>query len=123
MQVAELRKLYGKVDTMLTLRGTGRTTRMLESAALIARDGKPVYILVYGSNHRRYLQACCDSVYPDAGIKVETEETVGRFDWDTFRFDGMPSNGVVLVDHFLIESKFPLLVQALHGWDEVSCAS
>jgi len=100
-------------------RQTGRTTRMIEHAKDLAKQGRSVYILVNNASHLRFMQ----NHYPelrDLGIKFETEETLDGFDWFGLapRYVMHP-NCVVLVDHWAIESRLQLLLSEMHRWDHI----
>jgi hypothetical protein len=86
-------------------RNTGRTSRMLESARLVAQEGRGVYVI---AAHQRHADELRHMLGSDAGrIKVETAHGIGhRLDWTTMTLRGHLRDCVVLVDHYTIESLF-----------------
>ena len=99
---------------MKDIRQTGRTTRMLEDARRLANEGAAVYVVFDTVD-----QAFCSITENDRrlGIKGETPETLGNFDFDTLRPKGAWPNCVVLVDHWVIEKRFAPLLEMLHRYD------
>jgi hypothetical protein len=90
------------------LRRTGRTTRMLEEAKKLAEGGRAVYIVAANKKHQLQLAKLLGDGNPYScvsGIKVETENSLSNFDWETLSLKGAHPNCVVFVDHFAIEEK------------------
>lgn len=99
-----------------SLRGTGRTTRLIEEAKRLASSGFDVYIIVA-------------SPYDIARIKADLENNPNNikvlhansqnFQWDTLRVYGASPDSIVLVDHNAIERKFYHILGMLHAFDEI----
>ena len=102
--------------TMDKLRATGRTTRMLEHAKKLAREGRAVYVIADNTRDARRLQMLCGE--PTLGIKFETPPTIGNLDWEHMQLRGAHPNCVVLVDHYAIEDRFARVLAMLHAYDE-----
>ena len=117
---------------MTTLRGTGRTTRMLEMA--IAEARKPQYVMVVAANQRdadRLKEQCAKmlgrkpsgpKVYLAAdgepyGGEITFDPVDGEFDWKTLRVRGAYPTIPVFVDHFAIEAEFGHILRELHRYD------
>lgn len=100
---------------MTKLRRTGRTTRMLEHAKKLAREGRAVYVIADNAMDMRRLEAECNE--PSLGIKFETPHSPGNFDWETMRLIGAHPNCVVLVDHHAIEDRYARILEMLHAYD------
>jgi len=105
-------KLYDIQDSM---RRTGRTTRMIEEALRLARDGRAVYVV---SRDHRKLQQHFDAVIPGGAIKCEPKVPLG-FDWTLMRSPGSHPNCVWLVDHYVIEAddRFAAMFEAMTKFD------
>jgi hypothetical protein len=106
---------------MTDKRQTGRTTRMLARAKQLAASGRAVYIIAANYAEAQRLVAALGGDRPSVsigGIKVETPETCGNFDWLTLTLRGSHQNCVVLVDHHAIESRFAAVLQELHAYDQ-----
>ena len=93
---------------MDNLRQTGRTIRMLEDAKRLAKEGRAVYIITQNRAEQKRLAHLLgnpdDNPYANPlGIKVETPDTPGNFDWETCSLIGAFPNCVVLIDHFAVE--------------------
>lgn len=106
--------------TMKHLRGTGRTTRMVEAALSLSADGRAVYLVAATAEDaariRRLVSDKAD-LRPH-GIKVETWDSLGPVnERDGFRPRGMHPNCVVLVDHHAIESRYGAVIEMLHRFD------
>lgn len=97
------------------LRGTGRTTRLLEHAKKLAREGRAVYVIAGNARDALRLQMLCGE--PTLGIKFETPRSPGNFDWEQMRMIGAHPNCVVLVDHHAIEDRFARVLEMLHAYD------
>lgn len=108
-------------DTLQKLRGTGRTTRMLEHAKKLALAGRAVYVIADSERDCRRLEIeCFKTGEPNLGIKFETPDSLGNFVWEEMRLRGAHPNCVVLVDHHAIEDRFARVLEMLHAYDEPS---
>ncbi len=92
-------------------RMTGRTTRMVEEAIRLSKEGRAVYILAACKSHAMCLQKWIDEDIPNSGIKCEP--LTNEFNWDMLSVPGAHPNCAFLVDHYAIESKFPGLIGML----------
>lgn len=92
-------------------RRTGRTTRMLEHAAELARQGRAVYV-VFNMPAGPALR----EKYPD--ISFETQASLGpSLDLEHLRLRGAHPNCVLLVDHYVIERRFGRLFEMMTAYD------
>ncbi len=105
-------------NALQKLRGMGRTTRLLEHAKKLAREGRAVYVIADNTRDMRRLEILCGE--PSLGIKFETPRSLGNFDWEQMRLLGAHPNCVVLVDHHAIEDRFARVLEMLHSCDEPS---
>lgn len=105
-------------NALQKLRGTGRTTRMLEHAKKLAREGRAVYVIADNTRDMRRLETLCGE--PSLGIKFETPDSPGNFVWEEMRLRGAHPNCVVLVDHHAIEDRFARVLEMLHAYDDPS---
>lgn len=96
-------------------RASGRTSRMLQEAVELARDGKAVYVVCATQRHTKQLEK---RVPDDLDIKFETPRTVGNLDWRNMRLEGAHSNVELLVDHYAIEANWRPLLNMLHRFDK-----
>lgn len=100
------------------LRGTMRTTRMIEQAKLLAAEGRAVYLVfdtfAQAKDCERDNQSCVA-----LGIKFETPETCGGFDFDLMRVRGAHPNCEFLIDHRAIERRYAKILRELHRFDPV----
>ena len=104
--------------TLQKLRHTGRTTRMLEHAKQLALAGRAVYVIADNERDIRRLEAeCFKTGASNLGIKFETPNSPGNFDWEQMRLIGAHPNCVVLVDHHAIEDRFSMVLDMLHAYD------
>ena len=103
-----------------TLRGSGRTTRMLEHAAELAKEGRAVYVVLASGAHRKVVMEMFTSMYGEdtLGIKFEVADMLPELDWNTLTFRGAHPNTVVLVDHFVIERRYSHILDMLHRYDQ-----
>lgn len=106
---------------LLHLRATGRTTRMIEHAKQLDREGRAVYILADNTREVHRIEILLGR--EKGGIKVETPETVGNLDWTTMRLRNGHPNHVVLVDNHTIEDRFSRVIQMLHAYDVPTSAA
>lgn len=99
--------------------GTGRTTRMLEEAVALSKEGRAVYVVAATMEHARMLHYM--TVRPVAmDIQFESAASLGNLDWHTLRLAGAHPNCAVLIDHFAIESEFAPMLEMLHRYDTVT---
>ncbi|OFV82548.1 MAG: hypothetical protein A2Y78_11265 [Acidobacteria bacterium RBG_13_68_16] len=99
---------------MRDLRQTGRTTRMLEHAKRLEAEGQVVYVLTASERQADALRA---QLGPETSIQVTPLACVIRLRWDTLQIEGAPPNCVVLVDHYVIETRFGKMLEMLHAYD------
>ena len=104
-------------DHTSSLRGTGRTTRMLAEAKTLARSGRAVYIIAANRQHAILLERALGNERIELGIKVEPPSSPGNFDWESMRLRGAHPNCVVLADHYAIETHFAKVLEMLHRFD------
>lgn len=102
-----------------SMRRTGRTTRMLEDAMAMARNGRAVYVIGATKHHADMLRGVAGPAADQLGIKFEAarESGLGNMDWETMSLQGAHPNCAVLVDHYAIESKFAAVLEMLHRYD------
>ena len=106
------------------LRGSGRTTRMLQKAVELDRARRAVYIVAADLWHINTLKEQLKALgYPKERIgvyiKIETPEDLGNFNFRTMSLIGAHPNAVVLCDHYTIESYYGRMLQVLHAYDHV----
>lgn len=95
------------------LRGTGRTTRMLEHAKRLEAEGKTVCVVMAGHggvNLTKKLLGKSSKIFVFSATGCD-------FRWDTMRPWGAGTNTVVLVDHYAIEQHFADVLEMLHRYD------
>lgn len=102
-----------------SLKGTGRTTRMLQEAIKLSEQGRAVYVVAVSHPHAARLQHVLDEMAGRAnhGIKVETAQALG-FSWEQLRVPGAHDNCVFLIDHGAIEWQFSRVLAELHRFDQ-----
>jgi len=97
-------------------RRTGRTTRMLEYAKKLSKEGRAVYIMtadkIQESAFVHYLK---NYPYP---IKIESPGSLTNFDFQTMRLRGAHPNCIVLCDHYLLEKMYGHIIEAFHAYDK-----
>ena len=98
-----------------TKRRTGRTTRMLQYAMQLSELGRAVYIIAANEKQAKDLRLQLGN--EPHGIKVETESSLGDFDWQRLTVPGAHPYCVFLVDHYAIERKFGALLNMLTNFD------
>jgi hypothetical protein len=95
-------------------RGTGRTTRMLELAKSLDAQGRAVYVVVAEGTVGLAREKL-------AGTSVKVESTAfvanGNFNLETMTLRGAHPRCVVLVDHWVIERRYPAMLAELHRYD------
>lgn len=99
--------------SILKLRQSGRTTRMIAEAKKLADAGRAVYVITSSERYRRELAVVAN----DDRIKFETELSVGNLDWFDIKLRRAHPNCVVLIDHYAIEKKLSKLLEMLHRYD------
>lgn len=112
------------------LRQTGRTTRMLKEALLLAEKGKTVYVICAlhsncGLFSRQVARDLKDAVLSEDGRVVL--KSGGRicfmaqhnplWNWDAWRVMGVGADAEILVDHYAIESRYSKALEELHRFD------
>jgi hypothetical protein len=112
-----LRKLKRLARKPMTVRQTGRTTRMLEEAKDLAKAGRAVYVIAATWRHARALQRQVDNDMPNSSIKCEPP-SASSFSWKTLSVLGAHPNCVFLVDHYAIEQEFALMLEMLTRYDQ-----
>jgi hypothetical protein len=100
-----------------TLRNTGRTTRMLQRAIALDKQGRAVYIVASNDRHAKALNEQLAGLDTENTIKVETANSLANFDWETMSLKRAHPNCVVLVDHWAIQQRFEVMLQELHRYD------
>ena len=101
-------------------RRTGRTSRMLERARQLARDGRAVYVVAASQHHARQIKQMLGSD-EGGGIKVESADGLrNSLDWEGLTLRGAHPNCVVLVDHYAIESRYSAIIEEWLRYDQVS---
>jgi hypothetical protein len=88
---------------------------MIEHAKDLSDIGYAVYIMAATHKDAGRIKELVGKDYQD--IKVETEASLKGFDWNTFIAPAAHPNCKVLVDHFVIESKYPRALQELFAYD------
>lgn len=88
------------------MRRTGRTTRLLEDAVRLAKEGRAVYV-VFHNRERIPLDV---GYYRELGIKFETPGSLPNLDYHTMTLRGAHPNCVVLVDHYVLEREFGAVI-------------
>lgn len=105
---------------MESLRGTGRTSRMVEAAKDLAKDGKPVVIVVHSDIFKqdmvRKFDLRCGSDWVGGRVNVVSMHS-HDFDWHKFTLHGVQPERV-FIDHWVIESRYAQIVELLHRFDE-----
>lgn len=99
----------------LTSRRTGRTTRMLDHAKQLSREGRAVYIIAASEREVKRLREMLGPGYPD--IKIETSGSLPNFDWEFLTLRGAHPNCRVLIDHYAIEVRYARMLEMLHYYD------
>ena len=106
-----------RVPSVEAIRRTGRTARMLDEAKELARQGRAVYVIAATYAHAKNLEHIAGEECQQLGIKFETPDSLGNFDWRTMRLITGHPNCVVLADHFAIETHFAQMLEMLHRYD------
>lgn len=113
-------------ETMQSLKQTGRTTRMLQYAVMLASKGKSVTVYVTTEDYERItaqMTELYDSIEHEENSSVavfkntdlETKEGLASFYTDT---GGQDSNSdYTFIDHALIEKVFGAMLDDLHEFD------
>lgn len=100
-------------ETMQRLRGTGRTTRMLEHAKRMAGLGQTVYVIAVDARDARRLEMLIGA--PELGINVMPG--LSAEEWDRLAVTGASLDSAVLVDHHAIEARYARQLEMLHAYD------
>lgn len=113
------------------LRGTGRTTRMLEYAISQAIEGKIVFVYCGTDRQMGDLREQAIRMAEAARLHVDSRwkalmigsgsisfgRVTARFDWRVMREPGIPEEAVTLVDHYTIETELRSVSEMLHRFD------
>lgn len=95
-------------------RGSGKTTRMLETAKRLADEGRAVYLVFPSIDQAIHIRKVL-SDYPS--IKVETINSLTNLNWESMTLKGAFPNCVVLVDPSVIDFKFNNLLDMYFRFD------
>ena len=90
---------------------------MLDDARAKAAEGRAVYVIAANVAEMRRMQQMLGQDARSLGIKFETADSPGNFDWRSMRLRGAHPNCVVLVDHSAIEQHFAAILEMLHRYD------
>lgn len=101
-------------------RASGRTTRMLEEAIQLAKEGRAVYVLFSSKNHCDQMERCPDiEKYKELGIKFEHPASLGQgLDLENLRLIGAHPNCILLVDHHLLAMRYGRIFEMFHRYDK-----
>jgi len=104
------------------LRQTGRTRKMLEKANLQLLTGVPVTVVALKQEQVQNLQAFMRQCFPATAGQLKFICLAGKsLDLETLRMSdiGGPvrTEGSVLFDHYVLESRAAKLLQELHAYD------
>jgi len=114
-----------------SLRGTGRTTRMLQEAERLAMEGHYVVIPCSG-REKEHLQSMLTDILNKHFITNRNSSTInysggqinfisfGTFNFENLRAIGIDSSAKVLIDHKTIENKYSKILEMLHRFDSDS---
>lgn len=102
-----------------SLRGTGRTTRMLQEASRYESEGKRVFVVAAHHGHAIFIR---DMLPKGTTINVISPESRDSFDWDTLSIRGT-RDSICLVDHYAIEAHFTPLIEMFHRYDTTAKTS
>ncbi len=99
-------------------RPSGKTSRMVDLAIKLSKEGRAVYIIAPYSSHARNIKTMIEMKTKDDnhGIKIEVGPP-RNFDWEEMRLRGAHPNCRVLVDHHAIERQFPRMLAEYHAYD------
>ena len=109
-------------------RQTGRTTRMMQEAIRLAREGRAVYVMFptvdMGRDVQKTMLPQLMADGPPVRIKFETPGTLETsFSWERMELRTAHPNCVVLVDHHVIERRFGRLLEAWTQFDQANAGS
>jgi len=104
----------------LGMRRTGRTTRMLALAAEKAQQGYAIYVLCLNKS-KKFLETQFATQYPNVtGVKFDTRKSlVYAFDDQRLCLRTSMPKSQLLIDHAYIESRYSVVLDHLHAFDEV----
>lgn len=97
---------------------TGKTSRMMEKAVELAKNGKFVYVVTHDKNMVDYCKRKIskENMHFLNSLKIQvnsvSECNSGSIDWDNLRLRGYP-NSCLLLDHYVLEIKFSSI---LNSW-------
>lgn len=99
-------------------RQTGRTTRMIEEAKKLAKEGKQVYVIVNDPREGKALKER-HKIPADAWVVFTTFEDVPGYDYRRGVVpNSNPDRVAVLVDHYAIEMRFGAMMRLMHRYDK-----
>lgn len=121
---------------MMHLRGTGRTTRMLQHAAALAAKGQDVVVVAATYSHAAVLQGQFNTLFPDFPATRKEKTALGPLTFQNGEVSfkhyqvlerelGVPLHEfrylspfkAVLIDHFTLEHKYSWVLGEMHRWD------
>jgi hypothetical protein len=94
---------------------TGRTTRMLEHAVQLSKEGKAVYVVAANELDALRLEREVGPLV--RGVKFESADAFPELDWRTMTLPRAWPNVVVLVDHYAIEQRIGAALQMMTRYD------
>lgn len=103
----------------ISARRTGRTTRMLQYAEKLAKEGKAVYVVCNTvSSANNYKSSFGAAKAQQLGIKFESISNMeNSIDWKQMKLINAHENCKLLVDHWVIEQHFGSMLDLLHRFD------
>ena len=102
---------------MNNLRQTGRTTRMLEEAKRLLEQGQKVVIGTAHFSERNLINDMARRMNLPDGYKVELASKL-NIDWFNLTLIDIAPKTHFLLDHAVIEIRYPKLLEALHRFDK-----
>jgi hypothetical protein len=113
------------------LRQTGRTTRLLKYAIELAKNDPVTIVALNYANIDNMLNICCNictegkahnlRFYPDS-TNIKSFYIIFTTPYSEYiNFESMSIRGIshkILVDHFVIESRFSKMLEMLHMFDD-----
>jgi hypothetical protein len=111
-------------------RQSGRTSRMIEKALELQKEGRAVYILC-ASEAIPYTRSLAHKIcelkgikFPET-IKFETVQSLGgeNIDWQNKKLHRSHPNCSLLIDHHVWAQKFHWAIQGFHEYDDQNLVS
>jgi len=93
------------------LRGTGRTTRMLQKAAWLAKNGRRVVVVMDHPSQSR------DIGQVMSGVEVVSSRHC-TWSWHGMRMQGFSDDTIFLVDHYALEMRRDFLQRQINILNE-----